>query len=456
MKYVFQARPHARRAAGVVRCVGLVLALGTTYAVPAVTRGEEPEVQNRDVKAQTTYAWQRKPPFDALYSGRNSLSAGYEKSYTWTATLYAGTKTWWQGGEVYFNPELIQSVALSNLTGLGGLSNGENQKGSGPNPKIYNARLFLRQAWGFGGGDVAVESAFNQLAGQVDRRRLVLTAGKLALIDVFDNNSFSHDPRTQFMNWSLMTHGAFDYAADSRGYSWGATLEYYYDDWAFRIGRFEQPKESNGLPLDSRIMAHYGDNFEVEHAHEIAGQPGKIRVLAFRNTAKMGGFRDAIDYARINGGEPAVGNVRKERFKNGAGISLEQYVNKYVGLFARASWNDDQSETYAFTEIGNSLSGGVFVKGTAWNRAGDTAGLAFVSNGLSSAHRDYLAAGGHGFFIGDGQLNYRREQIIEGYYNLNVSKNSWVSFDYQRIVNPAYNAARGPANIYGLRLHLEY
>ncbi len=204
-------------------------------------------------------------------------------------------------------------------------------------------------------------------------------------------------------------------------------------------------------------MAHYGDNVEVEHAHEIAGQPGKIRVLAFRNTANMGGFRDAFDYARINGGEPAVNNVLKERFKHGAGINLEQYVNKYVGLFARASWNDDQSETYAFTEIDNSLSGGVIVKGTAWHRAGDTAGLAFVNNGLSSAYRNYLAAGGHGFFIGDGQLlNYRREQIIEGYYNLNVTKNSWVSFDYQRIVNPAYNADRGPVNIYGLRLHLEF
>ncbi len=221
MKYVFQAHPLALRAGGFLPRVALVLAVGATGALPAVTWGEEPEVQDRDIRFQTTYAYQRNPPFDALYSGRNSLSAAYEKSYTWTATLYAGTRTWWQGGEVYLNPELIQSVALSNLTGLGGLSNGENQKGSGPNPKLYYARLFVRQTWGFGSGDIAVESAFNQLAGQVDRRRLVLTAGKLGLIDIFDNNSFSHDPRTQFMNWSLMTHGAFDYATDSRGYSWG-------------------------------------------------------------------------------------------------------------------------------------------------------------------------------------------------------------------------------------------
>ena len=210
------------------------------------------------------------------------------------------------------------------------------------------------------------------------------------------------------------------------------------------------------MPLDSRIFAHFGDQAEIEHAHQVAGQPGKVRILAYRNVARMGGFRDALGLAAVNGGTPDVGDVRKDRVKTGFGIGVEQDLNRHVGLFARASRNDDQSETYAFTEIGRSLSGGVFVKGTAWNRADDVFGLGLVKNGLSSAHRDYLAAGGRGFFIGDGRINYRDERIVEGYYNLNVAKNAWIAFDYQRIANPAYNADRGPVNIAALRLHLEF
>ncbi len=448
MKHGFKIDFRFRVAAALilaVACAGLPVAAGA----------DEPETQQGDAKFQATYIWQRKPPFPALYTGSHSLTPSSERSYTLTATAYLGLRTW-KGGEVYYNPEMIQAVALSNLTGLGGFTNGETQRGSGPNPKFYNARFFLRQTWEFGGGTEMVESDINKLAGPVNSRRLVLTVGKLTLLDVFEANEFAHDPRTQFMNWALMTYGAWDYAADSRGYSIGAALEYYRDDWVIRAARFEEPKESNGLPLDSKIMDHHGDQVELEHAHQIAGQPGKLRFLVFQNAARMGGFRDAIAYAQANGGTPDVSSVRTERMKRGWGASLEQKVNRDVGLFARASWNDDQSETYAFTEIGNSLSGGLSIKGAAWDRPTDTVGLGFASNGLSSAHRDYLALGGHGFFIGDGALNYRREQIFECYYNVNATRHSWLSFDYQHVINPAYNADRGPVNIYGVRLHLEF
>jgi high affinity Mn2+ porin len=404
--------------------LAIAAGLGCALAAVPVRAADEPETQDWIAKFQSTYVWQGKPAFSAPYTGSHSLIPERERSYTLTATAYLGMRAW-QGAELYYNPELIQSNALSDLTGLGGLSNGENQKGSGTNPKVYNARYFLRQTWKLDDEDVGVDAGLNQLAGPLYAHRLVLTAGKIALLDIFDNNAFSHDPRTQFMNWSLMTYGGWDYAADSRGYSIGAALEYYRGAWVFRAARFEQPKESNGLPLDSRIMAHHGDQIEVEHGHEIAGQPGKLRFLVFRNAAKMGGFRDAIAYAHANGGTPDVGNVRNERVKRGLGLALEQNVTRNVGFFTRASWNDDQSETYAFTEIGNSLSGVLSIKGAAWGRPADTVGLACVTNGLSSAHRDYLALGGHGFFIGDGALNYRREQIAETYYSIGVTKNTW-------------------------------
>lgn len=414
--------------------------------------------ETSQAKFQATYVWQRKPAFAAAYSGTNSLSTDLEKrSYTLSGTAYLGTRMW-QGGELYFNPEVIMSRSLSNLTGLGGLSNGENQKSGGPNPTFYTARLFARHTWGFGGDTEQVESAPNQMAGQVDRHRLVLTAGKIGLIDIFDANSFSHDPRTQFLNWSIMTHGAFDYAADQRGYTLGVALEYYLDDWAVRIGRFRQPLESNGLPLDPHMTAHHGDQAEIEHRHEIGGQPGKLRVLLFHNRARMGGFQDALDYWNSHGrtGVPDVGNVRRDQSKSGYGVNLEQKLTPDVGLFVRASRNDGGEETYAFTEIEQSLSGGILVQGDAWGRADDTAGIAFARNGLSLAHRLYLSNGGLGFFIGDGNLNYRPERIVEGFYSLSVARQAALSFDYQYITNPAYNADRGPVRIVGARLHMEY
>lgn len=450
---------RGRTPMSLLRWIGWVFGSLAMLAIPASCSAQAAETEEMtQAKFQTTYIWQRKPSFPAAYSGANSLAPELEKrSYTLSATAFLGTRTW-QGGELYFNPEVIMSQSLSNLTGLGGLTNGENQKGGGPNPTFYTARLFVRHTWGFGGDKDKIESAPNQLAGEADKRRLVLTAGKLSLIDIFDNNSFSHDPRTQFLNWSLMTHGAFDYAADQRGYSVGAALEYYHDDWIFRAGRFEQPIQSNGLPLDSRIFTHHGDQVEIEHAHEISGQPGKLRLLAFRNMARMGSFQDALDFWNAHGrvGVPDVGNVRKDQSKVGFGVNIEQSIAHGTGIFVRASRNDGGEETYAFTEIERSLSGGILAKGSSWSRPDDAIGIAYAQNSLSPVHRQYLANGGLGFFIGDGNINYRPEAIIELFYNLGLAKNTWASLDYQHIDNPAYNADRGPVRFIGARIHLEY
>ena len=409
--------------------------------------------EEASAKFQATYVWERKYPFDAAYSGSHSLSPDREKSYSFTATAALGTRTW-RGGELYFDPEVAQGVPLSGLTGLGGFTNGEIARVSSPNPTFYRARLFARQTWGFGGGSEKTEPDANQLAGSVDRRRLALTVGNLSVLDIFDGNAFSHDPRTQFLNWSLMTYGAYDYAADARGYSWGLALEYFIEDWRLRAGRFIQPKEPNQLALDPRIFRHYGDQIEIERAYALAERPGRLRFLAFRNVARMARYQDALDLAAQTGGAPDINAVRTvERVKRGYGLNFEQEISSSVGLFGRASWADGQTETYAFTEIDRSLSGGVSVKGGTFARARDTFGIAYVRNALSTAHRDYLAAGGLGFFLGDGALRYRPENVLEAYYSLNVAKDTSFSADFQRILNPGYNADRGSVSVVTARLH---
>ena len=419
---------------------------------PDAARAQGTEEEAYGAKFQATYVWQRKYPFGAAYTGTNSLIPEIEKSYSFTATAALGARPW-NGGEVYLDPEVAQGVPLSHLTGLGGFTNGEIARTSGPTPTFYVARAFLRQTWGLGGEREKVESDANQLGGAVDQRRLVLTAGKLSLGDLFDDNAYSHDPRTQFLNWSLMTHGAWDFAADARGYSVGVALEYFDGPWALRAARFAMPKQSNGLALNPRIFYSFGDQIELEHAHTIVGQAGKLRLLAYRNQADMGGYRDAVANAAASGGTPDLATSRQKRVKYGFGVNVEQSIATDVGAFARASWNNGEAEEFAFTEIDRSISAGLVVKGTAWGRSSDSFGLAFVRNGISGPHRDYLAAGGLGFFIGDGRLSYRTENIFETFYSLGAVKDVWVSLDFQRIFDPAYNADRGPVSVASARLH---
>ena len=428
------------------------LLAATAPGLPGVAHAQDVQEEARGAKFQATYVWQRKYAFGAAYSGANSLSPEIEKSYSFTATAALGARLW-RGGEIYFDPEVAQGVPLSDLTGLGGFTNGEIARVTSSTPTFYAARLFLRQIWGLGGGSEKVESDANQLAGSVDRRRLVLTAGKLSTLDLFDDNAYSHDPRTQFLNWSLMTYGAYDYAADARGYSWGFALEYFDDPWALRAGRFMMPKQTNGLALNPRIFASFGDQIELEHAHHLAGRPGKLRLFAYRNQADMGGYRDALANASASGGTPDLATSRQKRVKYGFGVNLEQSLSADAGVFARASWNNGEAETFAFTEIDRSVSTGVTIKGAGWRRPADAFGLALVKNDISGPHRDYLAAGGLGFFIGDGKLSYRSENILETYYSFAVVKDAWLSADFQRIFDPAYNSDRGPVSVVSARFH---
>lgn len=442
------------------------LALISTMAMagvllPAICTAQAVDVEDTTARFQTTYNWQSHPAYAAAYSGPNSISADREKMYTLTATAFFGFRPW-QDGEIYFNPEAAQGVPFStNLVGLGGFTNGEITRAAGTNPVFYRQRLFLRQTWNQGGGTEKVEADLNQLAGAVDKNRFVLTVGNFSTLDVFDPNSYAKDPRTQFMNWGNWTYAAYDYAADARGFGWGFAAEWYQDDWVLRLGRMSGPQQPNGLPVDLALGKHYGDQVEVEHAHTLGDQPGKIRVLAWRNRAVTASFEDALNWLNAHPGQygdprALIAARNGEKIKYGLGINVEQAISDNAGFFLRAMKADGRTETYAFTEVDSSLSTGLAFKGAPWGRAEDTLGLSLARNTISADRRRFLEAGGTSFFIGDGGLHYRPEAIFEGYYSLKANKSIWLTADYQRVQNPAYNADRGAISVYAFRFHAEF
>ncbi|MBL8376986.1 MAG: carbohydrate porin [Burkholderiales bacterium] len=432
--------------------VTLLLAMPVALPLPGVAQHKEE--QTFDARFQSTYVWQNKPGFRAPYSGANSLSPDPETSYTWTVTAFIGWRPW-ANGELYFNPEGIQGRALSNVVGLGGLSNGELQKSAGPDMRFYRARLFYRHTVNLGGPQETLDSEQNQLAGTVDTRRFVLTLGNLSISDVFGTSEITGDVRTQFLNWASLDHGHFDYAADARSFSWGIFGELVWDHWSLRAGRFLQPRNSNGLRLDYRILRRYGDQIEFERRHTFMGQPGQWSAFVFRNVATMAAFRDAINAAPA-GTAPSFDNQRRPQSKVGFGVAFEQSITDDLRVLARGGAHDGRTESYAFTEIDRSFYTAASIKGNRWGRAHDHVGVALAMNGLSSEHRRYLARGGLGFFLGDGRLDYRGERIFETYYSWAASKQVAVSLNWQHITNPGYNRDRGPVGIASLRLHFEY
>jgi hypothetical protein len=387
--------------------------------------------------------------------------------------MFLGVKPW-HGGELYFVPEMITELPLSGLHGFGGsFQNGELEKNGRRQPTFYIARLFLRQTWGMGGESINVESGQMQLARSMDSRRFVLTAGNLAVIDIFDRNAYAGDVRQQFLNMNFMTYSAFDFAADTRGYTWGLAGEYFHDDWAFRVGRFLPPRKPNQQQLSYSPKNFYGDHLEIERKHRILGQAGTLRVLVFRNVADMSRWNDAIDafladpnksaanctsfnFGSTNAAAPDLCWVRKKNSKVGIGGSLEQSVTEDVGFFFRGMKADGQTEVDAFTSTDSSIATGTIINGTRWGRERDTLGIGYAKNWISSAHVNYLNMGGIDNFIGDGRINYKPERALELYYNINVNKFLSLTVDFQRVANPAYNADRGPVTMYGLRVHAEF
>jgi len=275
---------------------------------------------------------------------------------------------------------------------------------------------------------------------------------------VFDSNSYSSDSRVHFLNWSMWAAGAFDYPADKLGLTYGATAELNQKDWALRSGYFLVPDAPNSNNFDAGVFKRGGYIVELETRYTLLSRPGKLRLIGWLTSAFSGNYRQAIDLTLLNSGldaTDAVVSTRQGRIKSGYVVNLEQSISDDIGLFARWSWNDGRSEIIAFTDIDASLSIGTSIKGAAWGRANDSIGIGGAINALSSPHRDYIAAGGLGILIGDGRLNYREEKILEGYYAVGFTKDVTMTLDYQYLLNPAYNADRGPVHIFAARLHAE-
>lgn len=431
--------------------VGLGLFAATLYA-------QTDEQWN--VKFQSTLIRQDKPAFHSPYASTNSFTSEKAQAFSLTATAYLGLKLAGNAAystEFYLNPEAAAGVPFSNLQGLGGLTNSEQQKGSGDAIKGYRARAFIRHTWSQGGDREVVASGMNQLAQTRDANRTILTVGNIAVGDIFDQNSYAHDGRTQFINWAFLTHGAYDFASDAKGYTWGAALEYIRSSWVLRAGRFIEPRTSNGLPLNWNIFKSYGDQIEYERSYVLGDQTGKWRTLIFRNVAVMGNYTDALQLAASTNTTPTLDTTRRNQTKVGVGLAVEQTLSKSAGFFARIAAHDGKSEDYAFTQVDRSASAGLVFSGASWNRFDDKLGVALALHGLSNGHRAYLAAGGSNFTLGDGKLpNYKLETIAETYYAFKLGRYQQLSANFQWIKNPAYNADRGPVQVFGVRWRAEF
>jgi high affinity Mn2+ porin len=410
---------------------------------------------NWNVHGQLTFIGQGYGQFHSPYFGDNSLFGGSQYKNTTSATAFIGMRPW-AGTEIYVNPEFMQGNGLSDTFGLGGFPNGEAQKSGFPIPRMNIGRVFVRQTFGLGGEQETMEDGPNQLAGKQDISRITITAGKFQVTDLFDNNAYSHDPRTSFLNWSLQCCGAYDWIMDKVGYTWGAAVELNQKYWAFRVGYFLAPVLSNDDRFDTRIPKVGEYIGELELRYSLFSQPGKLRLIGWANVGNAGSYSEAVALPPDSPNYPDIALTRQIRTNYGFLVNVEQALTDQLGLFSRASWNAGKTEILGWTDCNESFSLGAVLRGNAWGRPDDKIGVAGVINGLSPEARAYFAAGGLGILIGDGQLNYRPEKIIEAYYAYRLNKWSVLTFDYQFIADPAYNADRGPVSFYATRLHAEF
>jgi len=435
----------------------LLCSLAISTIVQAKTTNDSIQNSNWNLHFQNTTIYQYHPTFKAVYSGVNSLSSNAESPVSVTATLSLGAKLW-KGASVYYNAEMGGGSDFSQARGIAGFTNGEVYRVSDATPKIYTARLFFKQIFALSDNMQKVEDGVNQLPGNMPDSYISISLGKFSIMDFFDDNKFSHDPRTQFYNWALMGNGAWDYPADTRGYTSGVVAELVKPKWALRLSSVMVPTTANGAVMDKDILHANSEAVEFEHQYKMGNQTGVVRLMSFITMGGMGNYKEALAWGTTRNSAPAIDSTHAVgRTKFGFGINVEHNVNENVGLFLRSSWNDGRNETWAFTEIDRALSLGVQLNGNLWKRNNDKLGLAILANGLSNSHRDYLKAGGYGFIIGDGHLNYQPEMITELYYSLKVKNYPiWFSPDYQFIVNPGYNKDRGPVHAFGVRTHVEF
>jgi len=392
-----------------------------------------------DVHFQMTTVTQYHPAFPASYSGTNSMSDSSEAATSLTTTFFF---TWHVSSNILlrFDPELAGGAGLSRALGAAGFPNGETLRVGDPTPQAYVARLYAQ---------FLLQPSAND--------ELRITAGTFSLSDFFDNNTYSHDPRGQFLNWSFMSSGAWDYAANTRGYTVGLVLDYTRGAFGARISSALVPTTANGPELEWDLSRGHSETVELQYRYDDDETPGTLRILGYLTHANMGSYVQAVAEAQPGTAPSVVSTRQVGRTKYGVGVNLEHALNPWLGLFARAGWNDGANETWAFTEIDRSATIGLLANGVHWGRKQDYVGVAVAVNGISEAHRIYLARGGLGFMVGDGALTYAEEIISEVYYRIHMhDQNFWVTPTYQLLMHPGYNADRGPVHVLPIRVHVEF
>jgi len=407
---------------------------------------------------QANFIFQTHPPFHAPYSGPNSLNPSYEKATSRVLTLYTGVRLD-NSTELLFDLEEAGGAALSTGLGLAGNTDLDIVRNPLLSKAPYLGRGMIHKVFALSKDTVENQRSFLSLFDELPRRRLEIRFGKFSLPDFFDVNSVGSDTHFQFNNWTVDNNGAWDYAADTRGYTVGFTADFEDRNWGFRFAEALMPKVANGIDLVWKPWQAHAENFEYELRHGIIPRKsGAIRLLAYTNYANMGIYRQAI--ANFEAGHTPVPDITNHPWhitrKYGFGINLEQNLARYLTAFGRFGWNNDKTESFAYTEVGQTFSSGLAANGAWWHRRQDRAGIAFVTNGISKDHQVYLADGGLGFLLGDGHLNYGRENIVESFYTVHVWRGIYVAPGVQHIENPGYNRDRGPVLVPTFRAHIEF
>ncbi len=417
-------------------------------AAPAVTERAAAHVQ-------ATIVGQGNAAFHEPYDGPNSLNGGGDLRETFDLTGYIGVSPW-RGMELWANPEIDQGFGLRNTLGAAGFPSAEAYKVGKKAPYFRLQRLFLRQTIDLGGESADVKPDLNVLGATHTADRLTITIGKFSVGDIFDQNKYAHDPQNDFLNWTAVDLGTFDYAADAWGYTYGGAVELAVGKWTGRFGLFDLSTVPNSVTLETGFR-QYQVVGEVERRVTIHGHPGAIRLTGWLSHGNFARLDDAVAFAAAHGGPPDPTPVRAFRNRSGIGIDAEQEVSDTVGVFLRAGLGDGSSEAVEFTDIDRSVSGGVSVTGAKWGRKDDRAALAVIVNDISAARRRYLAAGGLGILVGDGRLPHPGPEFIaETYYDLALVRGISLAADAQLIVNPAYNRDRGPVPVFGVRAHAQF
>jgi high affinity Mn2+ porin len=417
--------------------------------------GESAAPEDFALHGQITIVDQFHPAFNSPYRGANSLDPGNRGDETIALTIYAGARVW-DGGQVYADLDMDQGFGLSGTFGVAAFPSGEAYKVGDTNPYFRLHQIFFRQVIDLGGDTATLDAGANQLGMTQSADNIVVTLGKFAATSVFDTNAYAHDPSSDFLNWALIDSGAFDYAADAWGYTYGSSVEWTQDWWTLRSGFFALSRVPNGKELQTDF-SQFELVGEAEARPDLFGRQGKFKLLGFLNRANMGSYEDAVRLAELTGSTPSTALVRKYGSRPGFVLNIEQPIQDDLGAFLRASFNNGDEESYEFTEINQSLAAGLSLKGARWGRGDDTVGLAGIVDGISKAAQDYFAAGGLGTLIGDGRLpHYGLENVVETYYSAQLESWLAVSADYQLVVNPAYNRDRGPVSILGVRAHAQF